>query len=291
MSTSQLEYSAASHPGLMRDSNEDCFLSRPEHGLWLVADGMGGHEAGEVASAIVRDTIAQELQTNPDLSLVESIQHAHTSILQSASVGIGALGMGSTVVALKSNSEKYQVAWVGDSRAYLWTPSMDGGHLEQLSTDHSYVQMLVETGVIRPEDADSHPEKNIITQCLGMLELENVKVDHIEHHWKKNQWILLCSDGLTDEVNDHTIAQILSESQNCLAAVDQLLHAALTSGGRDNITLQIIESPLHDNPLRKGLLQWIPYLTGNIKADTWIFCSASLSLLGLLIYLTLFNNG
>lgn len=288
MTISPLEYSAASHPGLMRDNNEDCFLSRPEQGLWLVADGMGGHEAGEVASAIVRDTIAQEIQTAPNLSLIDSIQNAHASILHAASLGIGALGMGSTVVALKSNAEKYQVAWVGDSRAYLWTPSHEGGRLERLSTDHSYVQMLVETGVIRPEEAETHPEKNIITQCLGMQELDKVKVDHIEHIWQKNQWILLCSDGLTDEVNDQTIAQILGESNDCLAAVDQLLHAALTSGGRDNITLQIIESPLYDNPLRKGLLQWVPYLTGNIKTDTWIFGSALASLLGLLIYITHF---
>ncbi|HSC66391.1 MAG TPA: protein phosphatase 2C domain-containing protein [Cellvibrio sp.] len=284
MTTNPLEYSAASHPGLLRDNNEDCFLSRPEHGLWLVADGMGGHEAGEVASAIVRDTIGRETQDNPDISLIESIQHAHASILSSAIQGVGAPGMGSTVVALKSNSEKYQVAWVGDSRAYLWTPSRDGGRLEQLSTDHSYVQMLVETGVIRPEDAESHPEKNIITQCLGMQELSRVRVDLIENQWQKDQWILLCSDGLTDEVNDKTIAQILYESHDCLAAVDQLLHAALTGGGRDNITLQIIESPLRDNPQRKGMWQWVPYLTGKKHLDAWIFGAALVSLLGLLFY-------
>lgn len=284
MTINPLEYSAASHPGLLRDNNEDCFLSRPEHGLWLVADGMGGHEAGEVASAIVRDTIERETQDNPDISLIDSIQHAHASILSSAIQGVGAPGMGSTVVALKSNLEKYQVAWVGDSRAYLWTPTRDGGRLEQLSTDHSYVQMLVETGVIRPEDAESHPEKNIITQCLGMQELSKVRVDLIENQWQKDQWILLCSDGLTDEVNDKTIAQILYESNDCLAAVDQLLHAALTGGGRDNITLQIIESPLRDNPQRKGLWQWVPYLTGKKSMDAWIFSAALVSLLGLLFY-------
>jgi PPM family protein phosphatase len=288
MTISPLDYSAASHPGLMRDNNEDCFLSRPEHGLWLVADGMGGHEAGEVASAIVRDTIERETQDNPNISLLDSIQHAHTSILTSAVQGIGAPGMGSTVVALKSNSEKYQVAWVGDSRAYLWTPTRDGGRLEQLSVDHSYVQMLVETGVIRPEDAEFHPEKNIITQCLGMQELAQVRVDVVEHQWQKDQWILLCSDGLTDEVSDKTIAQILCESHDCLAAVDQLLHAALTSGGRDNITLQIIESPLRDNSAHKGLLQWVPYLTGKPRADALIFGAALASLLGLLVYVVHF---
>jgi serine/threonine protein phosphatase PrpC len=288
MTISPLEYSAASHPGLMRDNNEDCFLSRPEHGLWLVADGMGGHEAGEVASAIVRDTIERETQDNPNISLLDVIQHAHTSILTSAVKGIGAPGMGSTVVALKSNSEKYQIAWVGDSRAYLWTPTRDGGRLEQLSIDHSYVQMLVETGVIRPEDAEFHPEKNIITQCLGMQELAQVRVDVVEQQWQKDQWILLCSDGLTDEVSDKTIAQILCESHDCLAAVDQLLHAALTSGGRDNITLQIIESPLRDHHSRRGVWQWIPYLTGKPELDAWIFGTALVSLLGLLIYVVHF---
>ncbi|MEN0039003.1 MAG: protein phosphatase 2C domain-containing protein [Cellvibrio sp.] len=288
MTINPLEYSAASHPGLMRDNNEDCFLSQPEHGLWLVADGMGGHEAGEVASAIVRDTIERETHENPAISLLDTIQHAHATILKSAAQGIGAPGMGSTVVALKSNSESYQVAWVGDSRAYLWTPSREGGRLERLSTDHSYVQMLVETGVIRAEDAEFHPEKNIITQCLGMQELPQVRVDFVEHQWHKDQWILLCSDGLTDEVNDKTIAQILFESNNCLAAVDQLLHAALTGGGRDNITLQIIESPLRDNPLRKGLWQWVPYLTGKTLVDAWIFGAALASLVSILFYVMYF---
>ena len=288
MTIHPLEYSAASHPGLTRDNNEDCFLSRPEHGLWLVADGMGGHEAGEVASAIVRDTIERETQNNPRISLSDSIQQAHTSILTSAAQGIGAPGMGSTVVALKSNSDKYQIAWVGDSRAYLWTPTREGGRLEQLSTDHSYVQMLVETGAISPEDAESHPEKNIITQCLGMQELAQVRVDVVEQQWQKGQWILLCSDGLTDEVSDKTIAQILFESHDCLAAVDQLLHAALTGGGRDNITVQIIESPLRDNPTRKSLWQWVPYLTGKARIDAWIFGTALASLLALLIYVVHF---
>lgn len=284
MTRPPLEYSAASHPGLTRDNNEDCFLSQPDHELWLVADGMGGHEAGEVASAIVRDTIERLLHQHPKMSLAESIQAAHTAILTSAEQGIGAPGMGSTVVALQNHGLRYEIAWVGDSRAYLWTPAEDGGRLEQLSIDHSYVQMLVANGAISPEEADTHPEKNIITQCLGMQELEQVKVDTIEGVWQKNQWIVLCSDGLTDEVNDKTIGQILYDSSNCLAAVDQLLHAALTNGGRDNITVQVIESPLHNDVTRKGLWQWVPYLTGKTTLDAWIFGAALVSLLALLHY-------
>lgn len=279
MIVSPLEYSAATHPGLLRDNNEDTYLCLPEAGLWLVADGMGGHEAGEVASAIVRDTVAQKIKTNPNSELGLSIQTAHKAILNSAAAGIGAIGMGSTVVALQSRDKYFQIAWVGDSRAYLWTPDHKGGHLERLSVDHSYVQMLVEKGAISPEEADTHPEKNIITQCLGMQELDQVSVDLIQGQWQKNQWILLCSDGLTDEMNDQAIAQILSEADNSLTAVDQLLHAALTKGGHDNITLQIIESPVKPHPVWVSIQQWIPHLTGNVYADASLFAATLLLLL------------
>ena len=107
--------------------------------------------------------------------------------------------MGTTLVALQVAGGEFELAWVGDSRAYLWTPTREGGRLEQLSVDHSYVQMLVETGVIRPEDAEFHPEKNIITQCLGMQELTQVRVDVVEQQWQKDQWVLLCSDGFVDD--------------------------------------------------------------------------------------------
>lgn len=271
MIVSPLEYSATTHPGLLRDNNEDTYLCLPEAGLWLVADGMGGHEAGEVASAIVRDTVSQKIKTNPNAELGLSIQAAHKAILHSAASGIGAIGMGSTVVALQSRDKYFQIAWVGDSRAYLWTPDRKGGHLERLSTDHSYVQMLVEKGVISPDEADVHPEKNIITQCLGMQELDQVAVDLVQGQWQQNQWILLCSDGLTDEINDQTIAQILSVSDNSLTAVDQLLHAALTNGGHDNITLQIIESPVKPHPFWLSVKQWIPHITGNTYVDAGLF--------------------
>lgn len=279
MIVSPLEYSATSHPGLLRDNNEDTYLCLPEQGVWLVADGMGGHEAGEVASAIVRDTVAQQIQADPETELTNSIQLAHQTILQSAASGIGAIGMGSTVVALQSREKNFSIAWVGDSRAYLWTQGYKGGNLQRLSTDHSYVQMLVEKGVISPEQADNHPEKNIITQCLGMQELDHVNVDSVQGQWQANQWILLCSDGLTDEMNDQTIAQILSLSDNSLTAVDQLLHAALTNGGHDNITLQIIESPVKPNPYWLSVQQWIPHLTGRPHVDACLFGATILLLI------------
>src|SRR5690606_11801246 len=143
-----LEYSAATNAGHKRDNNEDSYLSLPEQGLWLVADGMGGHEAGEVASAIVRDTLLN-LQRR---TLSEAIQLSHRAVVDAAADGQGAPGMGSTVVALRSEGHSYEVAWVGDSRAYLWTHTEDGGRLERLTTDHSYVQMLMATGAIGEDE-------------------------------------------------------------------------------------------------------------------------------------------
>ncbi len=291
MAIPPLEYSAASHPGLERDNNEDCFLSLPEQGLWLVADGMGGHEAGEVASGITRDTIAQRLRDHPDTPLEQAIQIAHRAVLSAAARGVGAQGMGSTLVALQSRNNKYQIAWVGDSRAYLWTrqqaadpPSaFDRGQLQQLSVDHSYVQQLINRGVLRPEQANSHPDKNVITQCLGMQELAQLEVGLVDGEWQRDQWLLLCSDGLSDELSDAVISQILSRADSPNSAVDKLLRAALSQGGRDNITLQIVQSPLHTRFLDR-LWPWVPYLTGRKRLDAWIFAAALAGLLGLFYY-------
>lgn len=278
-----LEYSAATHPGLKRENNEDCFLSAPNADLWVVADGMGGHEAGEVASAIVRDTFEDFVQKGIPFSLPDAIQKSHEVILSSAENGIGAYGMGSTVVALLNQKKSYQVAWVGDSRAYLWSPDEYGGQLTRLTIDHSYVQMLYTSGAITADEVENHPDKNIITQCLGMQELAHVKVDVAQRQWQKNQWILLCSDGLTDELSDSSIAKILEHSPNSLTAVDQLLHEALTSGGHDNITLQIIESPIAAESISSRFWQWIPSITHNRTVDAIIFFSAITALLALLI--------
>jgi protein phosphatase len=142
--------------------------------------------------------------------------------------------------------------------------------------------MLLESGAITSEEVDRHPERNIITQCLGSAELSQVQVDLVQGQWQKNQWILLCSDGLSDEVDDKTIARILHESANCTTAADQLLHAALTQGGHDNISLQIIESPLRQRSPLGMFWRWVPYLTGHRRWDAWIYGVTLVSLLALL---------
>jgi PPM family protein phosphatase len=279
-----LESSTVTHPGLRRDNNEDSFLSDPDAGLWVVADGMGGHEAGEVASAIVCDTIDKVTRESKRFSISNAIQAAHQAILSAAEQGIGASGMGSTVVALVSHKKNYHVAWVGDSRAYLWTPSPDGGVLTRLSVDHSYVQMLFSSGALTAEQVETHPDKNIITQCLGMQELALVNVDMVQGQWQKNQRIMICSDGLTDELSDERISKIFTENDSCVVATKKLLNATLDSGGRDNVTIQIVESPIHENDnLATNFLEWIPVISQNRKVDVIIFIAAALSIITLII--------
>lgn len=275
-----LESSSLTNPGRKRGNNEDCFLSLPEHSLWMVADGMGGHEAGEVASAIVRQT----LQEHPDDPLDQVIQKAHLAVLRAAADGVGAEGMGSTVVALRHTGKGYEIAWVGDSRAYLWTPPSS---LQQLTTDHSYVQMLLESGAIEPGDANNHPDKNIITQCLGSRELSSVDVDVIHGQWHPGQSILLCSDGLTDELDHQQIVQILKHFSTPEDATRELMAAALKAGGRDNITLQVITAPREQRSWLQSMHDWVPVFTASRRWDAVIYSAAIAVLIALLYWFVL----
>ncbi|WNO11209.1 PP2C family protein-serine/threonine phosphatase [Teredinibacter sp. KSP-S5-2] len=229
--------------GLLRTNNEDCFLASPKLGLWLVADGMGGHAAGEVASDIAAKTVHNKLREGA--SLVEAIQAAHQGILHASSMGIGGQGMGSTVVALHSEETRYEIAWVGDSRAYLFTKHGpdEESEFQQLTRDHSYVQFLYESGAISQNEMEDHPEKNIITQCLGSLDMDRVNVDLLQRDWRKNDLVLLCSDGLTDKVDSDTIKSILDSSKSLPEMSKRLVTAALEKGGHDNITVQLIAPP------------------------------------------------
>ena len=232
---------ATTNIGLKRENNEDTIVSKPGDNLWIVADGMGGHASGEVASEIAGKTIAENVNQGKPLSI--AIQSAHKAILDAAESGIGHFGMGSTVVALKSSSNSYQIAWVGDSRAYLWSDDEEGPLFTQLTVDHSYVQMLYESGAISQEEMLTHPEKNIITQCLGSVDIDQVRVDLIDREWQRNDLILLCSDGLTDAVDNQSICNILAKGKEISETAQELIQAALSRGGRDNISVILIAKP------------------------------------------------
>jgi protein phosphatase len=231
-----INFALATHTGLVRELNEDSYLALPEFGLWAIADGMGGQEAGEVASRIA--ILAIEHTIGQGLSLSSTINTAHRAIQAAARQGEGAADMGSTVVAVKFDSLHYEIAWVGDSRAYLW----DGKRLRQLTKDHSYVQLLLKAGMITESELANHPSRNIISQALGVGGVDNlnVKVDLVSGELGSEETLLLCSDGLSGEVSDNDIAGILSETSDNQNRVDSLIAAALAAGGMDNITVIVL---------------------------------------------------
>ncbi len=226
----QLSWTSRSHPGCIRQNNEDYVACMGEQGLWLLADGMGGHQAGEVAAQLACQIVSQSIRTGSEPK--EAFSLAHQLILDQSQGQQS--GMGSTLICLQQLSdEQFQISWVGDSRAYRWRK----GELEQLSRDHSYVQTLIEAGQITADQAREHPEKNIITQCLGAIEYDAIEVESLSSFWLPGDLIILCSDGLNDELHDKEIAQILSQSEDPEQQLLDLEEAALESGGKDNISM------------------------------------------------------
>ncbi len=231
-----ITYAAATHVGNVRDHNEDTYVADENNRLWLIADGMGGHAGGEIASAIAGDVVSRGIEQG--MALKDAIQKAHESILDAVKSGEGKYGMGTTIVAVHmSDDQTYEVAWAGDSRAYLW----DDG-LKQITKDHSYVQTLVDLGKILPEEARWHPQKNIITQNLGSEFINTVMTDVIQGELKPGQRLLLCSDGLNDELDDRAIADIIRAGDNDQEIVDTLINTVLGGTARDNVTVALISA-------------------------------------------------
>jgi protein phosphatase len=233
------EYAASSHKGHIRDHNEDCYAADAELGLWLVADGVGGHAHGEVAARIVRDTVKAELLAGNQL--VDAIRRAHRAVLDEIAARDSQSNMGSTVVAMRlRDDDTYEISWVGDSRAYLFD-----GELRKLTRDHNPVSELLERGEITPEQAASHPERHVLSQSMGVSGSIVVQPGLISGRLHTGQQILLCSDGLTDELDDDTIRAELACHATPRAQIDALVNAALRAGGRDNITAIVVgETPV-----------------------------------------------
>lgn len=230
-----IEFGHLSHCGLRRALNEDTYYGDAALGLWLVADGMGGHDYGEVASAIAREVIVNE--TRAGTSLTQAIAVAGEEIMRNSRRRGEQLPMGTTVVAARIVDNQFELAWVGDSRAYLWHQ----GKLAQLSHDHSYVQDLISQGTLTSEEARHHPQRKMVTQALGVTAPGQLDVAHISGQFKPGMQLLLCSDGLTEDVDDAVIAEILARpgisAQEC---TDTLVAAALDGGGSDNITVLVL---------------------------------------------------
>ena len=220
--------------GCVRDHNEDSLVVAPP--LFVVADGMGGHAAGEVASEIAVNVIAERAPEHPDANeLGRAVQAANHAILKAAHEGRGREGMGTTCTAAMLEGERLVIAQVGDSRAYL----LHKGKIQQLTRDHSLMADLIEAGQITPEEARVHPQRSVITRALGsdprtVADLYEINVDAGDR-------LLLCSDGLSGMVLDQDIEAILNRVSDPQRCASQLVNEAIAAGGHDNVTVIVVD--------------------------------------------------
>lgn len=223
----------ATHVGKVRSNNEDS-LTIIEPKTYVVADGMGGAQAGEVASRILIETVKNFLNKTPqqwsEEILAQAILLANDKILNTARRNYEYHGMGTTATILHLDGGQAYFAHVGDSRIYL----LSGNTFRQITEDHSYVETLIKRGELTAEEARIHPMKNVLTQAVGAM--ANLHIDAANFSAERGDIFLLCTDGLTNMVDDATIAKIL---QSASEPADALINAALNAGGKDNVTVII----------------------------------------------------
>ncbi len=224
------------HVGLVRERNEDAFLDRPEAGLWAVADGMGGHDEGDYASARIVGRLADFTPFADLEEYTDEVRRAlsHVDVhLRARAKAIGPRAViASTVACLLAYGEEFAAVWAGDSRIY----QLRDGELRQLSVDHTRMQELISAGLMKPEDAPLHPEAHVVTQAIGAGRLHfGTRTGMI----RPGDRFLLCSDGLTGPVSDADIAVALADAPPQSVA-ERLRDLALARGGPDNIAIVVV---------------------------------------------------
>tara|TARA_B100001123_G_scaffold332320_1_gene374902 strand:- start:324 stop:1469 length:1146 start_codon:yes stop_codon:yes gene_type:complete len=234
---SYIRAAGATHVGLVRQSNQDNFAFR--EGTFVLADGMGGHQGGEVASFEATSTILESGKINSVADMVKSVSKANQAILKRAKKEDNLSGMGTTVCVLSeivgtTGKKRIGIANVGDSRIYRLGKS----ELTQITQDHSLVGDLVRTGELTQEEAARHPQRNILTRALGIE--QDLVIDTWELNPVAGDKYLLCSDGLFNEIDDEKIAQILMEDAELEKIAQNLIDHALEAGGHDNITALVL---------------------------------------------------
>lgn len=222
--------------GYVRDHNEDSLIIIPP--LFAVADGMGGHEAGEIASEITVNTLAELAPSHLDAEgLTAAVEAANYNVMKAPRQGIGRDGMGTTLTAAMLEGERLLIAQVGDSRAYL----LHKGHLQQITRDHSLMADLIEAGQIPPEEARVHPNRSVITRAIGSD--IHMRPDIYELNVDAGDRILLCSDGLSSMISNNAIESIMRRQSDAQHCADELVTAALENGGADNVTVVVADVP------------------------------------------------
>lgn len=232
-----IEFGHGTHTGLRRTRNEDTYYADAGLGLFLVVDGMGGHQHGEVASATARDGVVAQVTAGQ--SLVDAIQRVNEALIARSSGLSESRPMGTTIAAIRIVGRSYEAAWVGDSRIYRW----EDGSLERLSHDHSIVEALVEAGELTEAQARTHPQRSVLTQALGITAPEQLHIGLARGGLSSGARLLLCTDGLTDEVVDARIGEIVGRTDIAAQeAVDHLILEALGGTGRDNVTAILLRA-------------------------------------------------
>ncbi len=234
--------------GKIRQVNEDrCAIVPNLNGytLAIVADGMGGHQAGDTASQLTIEMIQQELSSSIHTGMSDqecldaleaAIRKANEVVFDAASRKEHYHGMGTTVVAALVDGQRIRLGHIGDSRAYL----IDNGRLRQLTEDHTLVNELVKNGQITPDEAASHPRRNVLTRALGTEQHSEVDLTVLD--WHSDQQLLLCSDGLNSIVPESAMATVLGSEAPAEDKVSQLVNLALDAGGDDNITVVLLHN-------------------------------------------------
>lgn len=226
------------HVGMRREQNQDSILLLPEQGVYAVADGMGGHRGGQVASRLVTDGISRAaLSSEGDLDsprLAEILESVNVSVHEAGMANEGLRSMGSTCVMVHVDPTTIHVAHVGDSRAYLL--SADGPVL--LTHDHRAIQPMIDDGLLSVEESRSHPLRCVLTRSIGVD--AQVSAESSTRDWRSGDRLLLCSDGLSDYVSESVFLELVQNSDDLELAGDQLIQLANDAGGDDNISLVLI---------------------------------------------------
>lgn len=237
-----MKYASKSITGRRKDNEDACLVPIREatYPLVAVSDGMGGHAAGAVASSLTLSTLNDELSclhdADPLAALTRAVSYTNLTVYRAASDDRSLAGMGATLVCALLTDRRFIAANVGDSRLYHYA----GDRLTQITTDHSYVQMLADSGAIAHAEMRSHPQRNLITRAIGIG--LSVDADIFDCEWMQGDILLLCSDGLCGSVEDKTIAAILSETATLANKCEKLVATASEQGSTDNITVVLAQN-------------------------------------------------
>ncbi|MBL4658926.1 MAG: serine/threonine-protein phosphatase [Alcanivoracaceae bacterium] len=257
-----LQSYAKSHIG-QRQVNEDSYIIDEELGLYIIADGVGDLEKGEIASKIACNTILNAIKSG--LSLNDAVYLAHRTIVGEIKEDQQKQGMATTIVAVLFDGCCYDMVWVGDSRVYIWD-----GALKLITKDDSYIELLLENGHIGIDDLATHPDRNVISQALG-IERKSIAINSNHGTLGDNQILLLCTDGLYNIANELDIIQAIKRLDNIKDMTCSLVETAVAKDGKDNITLVLIKTASKSADNNQGIepkvYRYFDMITGKVIAD------------------------